>query len=60
MSVEDFVLFLEKKKINKDTFRVEEEEMYAKFQELFLQIGERSFSQQKLFLLNKLRLRFPV
>lgn len=57
---ENFLLFLKKKKIDAEKFLSHEPELFFKWQEVFLSVGEVSFDQQKKFLFNKLRRQFPL
>lgn len=55
-----FEEFLEKKKIDPETFNKEEPESYKELRDLFNQMHPKSFSMQKLFLINPIRRRYPL
>jgi hypothetical protein len=56
----EFEEYLLKKKINAQGFRKAEPAMWKEWEELFAQIHPDSFTQQKLFLINPIRRRFPL
>ena len=51
----EFDEYLKGKKIDPEKYRTAEPEQYAQFRALFDQIHPQSFTQQKLFLINKIR-----
>lgn len=48
-----------KKKIDPETFRKHDFLKWQELEQVFLQVSEESFTQQKKFLINDLRRRFP-
>ncbi|TAF34505.1 MAG: hypothetical protein EAZ57_03540 [Cytophagales bacterium] len=58
---QEFVVYLTKaKKIDAQAFQTNEPIRYAEWLELFSLVHLKNFEQQKLFLINALRKRFPV
>ncbi|MGB3585854.1 MAG: hypothetical protein WBA23_04910 [Tunicatimonas sp.] len=57
--MDTFEEYLTKKKIDSTAFRQSEELMWQDWSELFQAIHPDSFTAQKLFLINKIRRRFP-
>lgn len=55
----EFEVYLESKKIDPKAYREQESEQFAHFKSLFLQMSPKSFTSQKLFLINEIRRRFP-
>lgn len=55
-----FIAFLQKKRIDPEAFRTHEAAQWQAFLELFGQVSEKSFTQQKLFLINNLRRRYHL
>ncbi len=51
----EFDEYLESKKIDPKKFRAGDQDQYQEFQKLFEQVHPNSFTQQKLFLINKIR-----
>lgn len=60
LNTELFDAFLLKKKINPKQFIVEEPDLYNKMLLFFNETGPVSFDQQKKFLLNPWRIKFPL
>ncbi|MGF1534501.1 MAG: hypothetical protein ACFCUI_12420 [Bernardetiaceae bacterium] len=56
---EDFIAYLHTKRIDARTFADAEPERWQDFLELFGIVSPKSFLQQKLFLINDLRRRYP-
>jgi len=54
-----FTEYLEGKKIDPDLFKEQEPMLYRQWEEIFSQLLPDSFTQQKLYLINPLRRRFP-
>lgn len=52
--------FLKKKKIDPESFKKGEPLRYEEFSDLFNQMHPKSFTLQKLFLLNPIRRRYPL
>lgn len=52
--------YLESKKVDSKKYKAAEPAQYAEFQEIFDQIHPDSFTQQKLFLINKIRRKFQL
>ena len=57
---EEFEAFLLKKKIDAKAFEEQSPERFKAFANLFGQVHPKSFVQQKLFLLNVVRRRYPL
>ncbi len=57
-SVQSFEEYLISKKIDNAKFKSAESDQYMALEKLFDQMNPKSFTQQKLFLINPLRLRF--
>lgn len=55
----EFEEYLNGKKIDPQQFKAAEPERWQDFEQLFYQVHPNSFTQQKLFLLNPLRRRYP-
>jgi hypothetical protein len=58
--LEAFEQYLASKKIDAGAYRQAEPEQYRSFAGIFTQVSESSFTAQKLFLINKIRRRFPL
>lgn len=50
-----FEAYLESKKIDPKKFRIGDEKQFLDFKKLYEQVGAVSFTQQKLFLINRIR-----
>lgn len=55
---EEFKTYLESKKIDSDQFKAAEPERWGEWLKIFSEINEKSFTTQKLFLINKIRRRY--
>ena len=55
----DFDAYLKEKKIDATKFRLSNTEQYQELKVLFDQVHPDSFTQQKLFLINKTRRAYP-
>lgn len=55
-----FEEYLKGKKVDPDKFRHAEQALYAEFERIFDQINPESFTQQKLFLINKIRRAYKL
>jgi thymidylate synthase len=58
--MQEFEEYLTDKKINANAFRENEAEIWAEWQQLFSEVHPNSFTQQKLFLINAVRRKYPV
>ncbi len=56
----DFIDFLKKKKINPETFQKYDPVLYKNWLDYFIIVGKNSFDQQKKFLFNAQRKKFPL
>lgn len=56
----EFEKFLTVKKINPSAFKQEDAQQFLAFKTLFYQVHPASFVQQKLFLINKIRRKYPL
>lgn len=56
----EFDDYLQNKKIDLGKFKEELPKQYVEWHQLFNQIHPESFTQQKLFLINKLRRKYPL
>lgn len=56
----DFADYISSKKIDAEAFSASEPGMYQEWESLYGQMSQASFSQQKLFLINGIRRRFPL
>lgn len=56
----DFEEYLAKKKINSDLFKMNESELWGSLKKDFQQMNEKSFTSQKLFLINPLRRKYNL
>jgi hypothetical protein len=56
----DFQAFLVKKRIDGDAFRTQRPQEWERYAQVFAEIGEVSFDQQKKFLFNPWRIAFPA
>lgn len=54
----EFEAYLLSKKIAPEAFRQHEPEQYAAFAKLFALVSPKSFTMQKLFLINQLRRKY--
>ncbi len=52
--------YLKQKNIDSETFKVGDSLQYSEFQKLFDQVHPESFTQQKLFLINKIRRKYQL
>ena len=57
---EEFKTYLESKKINSKNFKEVEPERFKEWLNIFIQTNEKSFTSQKLFLINKIRRRYKL
>ncbi len=57
--MDTFEEYLAKKKINCEAFRKDEKSLWREWAALFQIMHPNSFTAQKLFLINKIRRRFP-
>ncbi len=57
-STQDFREYLKTKKIDPEKFEEGDKAQYDQFKNLFNQIHPSSFTQQKLFLINKIRRKY--
>ncbi len=55
---EEFNAYLESKNIDSDQFKSAEPERWEEWLKIFSEINEKSFTAQKLFLINKIRRRY--
>lgn len=55
----EFEAYLESKKIDPEVYSKAEPDQFKLFRSLFMQMHPKSFTSQKLFLINDLRRRFP-
>ena len=55
-----FAAYLKSKKIDLKSFFKDEKETFEKWKKEFDQMHPNSFTQQKLFLINKIRREFPL
>lgn len=55
-----FENYLSVKKIDSESFKKAEPELWEKWKVLFEQIHPESFTAQKLFLINAVRRRYPI
>ncbi|GIV43173.1 MAG: hypothetical protein KatS3mg035_0296 [Bacteroidia bacterium] len=60
MTENDFIDFLKKKKIHADLLKKSEPEMYQNWLNTFIQSSPASFDQQKKFLFNAYRKKYPL
>ncbi|MBX2840135.1 MAG: hypothetical protein KTR26_00075 [Flammeovirgaceae bacterium] len=58
--MEEFEQFLIQKKIDPISFKNEDPSIFQDFQSLFDQVHPKSFVTQKLFLINKIRRKYPL
>lgn len=56
----DFETYLVSKKIDSAAFRQHEPERWQEFKTLFDQVHPNSFTQQKLYLINPIRRKYPL
>ena len=54
----EFIEYLKSKKINPTAFKEDQPDQYDEWLMLFDQVHPNSFTQQKLFLINKLRRKY--
>ncbi len=57
---ESFITFLEKANIDPVKFRSSDPVLFAQWASEFEQLSPASFGQHKLFLLNKIRRKYPL
>ncbi len=57
-SRQDFVEYLKSKKIDPKKFEDGDKELFDNFKQLFDQVHPASFTQQKLFLINRIRRKY--
>ena len=55
-----FEEYLKQKQIDSLAFQAKDKEMYARLADIFVEIHPRSFTIQKLFLMNKIRRKYPI
>jgi hypothetical protein len=60
LPVMDFEAYLVSKKIDSAAFRQNEPERWQEFKTLFDQVHPNSFTQQKLYLINPIRRKYPL
>lgn len=58
--MQEFEEYLVNKKISTEAFRKAEPELWEEWSILFTKVHPNSFTQQKLFLINAVRRRFPL
>ncbi|MDF9799533.1 hypothetical protein OKW21_004796 [Catalinimonas alkaloidigena] len=58
--MQEFEEYLSSKKIDAKAFKEKEAEMWKDWCALFTEVHPNSFSQQKLYLINTIRRRFPI
>lgn len=58
--MQEFEEYLSSKKIDPVAFRQAEPEIYNEWQQLFSELHPNSFTQQKLFLINPIRRKYPL
>lgn len=56
--MEEFEKYLLSKKIDSELFKKGEPDLWKSFNELFYKINPKSFTSQKLFLINKIRRKY--
>ena len=56
----EFEEYLKEKKIDPNKFKAGEQEQYAELKRIFDQVHPNSFTQQKLFLINKIRRTYQL
>jgi len=56
----DLSQYLHSKKIDAKSFAAAEPDRFTAWEKEFVEVSEASFTQQKLFLINGLRRRFPL
>ncbi|MEQ6167864.1 MULTISPECIES: hypothetical protein [unclassified Ekhidna] len=56
----EFKEYLKDKKIDPDKFKVGDPAQYDEFKQIFDQVHPNSFTQQKLFLINKIRRSYQL
>jgi hypothetical protein len=52
--------YCQKKKINAENFKLREPEKYKEWQTLFETVHPNSFTEQKKFLINNIRRKYPI
>jgi len=57
--MEEFETYLVSKKIDPNLFQQGEPETWQAFRELFYQVSPKSFTMQKLYLINQIRRKYP-
>ena len=57
--MEEFETYLVSKKIDPTLFQQGEPETWHTFKELFYQVSPKSFTMQKLYLINQIRRKYP-
>lgn len=58
--MKEFVEYLEEKRIDPITFKLEEAELFGIWENEFMQMHPTSFTSQKLYLINNIRRRFTL
>lgn len=58
--MEEFEAYLKSKKIDAKAFRKHERQMWEAWKQLFAEVHPNSFTQQKLFLINPVRRKYPL
>jgi len=56
----EFATYLEEKKIDSKAFEKAEPEQWTEFERIFMQMHPKSFTAQKLFLINGIRRKYPL
>ena len=55
-----FIEYCESKKIDSNHFAKEDPKLYADWNSYFVKTHSESFTQQKKFLINQIRLKYPL
>ena len=58
--MQEFEEYLASKKIDSVDFRRAEPQLWEEWQQLFITVHPNSFTQQKLFLINPIRRKYPL
>jgi hypothetical protein len=58
--MEEFEAYLTSKKINAEAFRQHEPRVWEEWSRLFAEVHPNNFTQQKLFLINPIRRKYPL
>jgi hypothetical protein len=59
MEMLNFEDFLKQKKIDSPSFHKNDQELWEEFKRIFEQVHPESFTAQKLFLINRIRRKYP-